>query len=402
MKKNNIYLLFTFLLLIGCLSCKEETVGQTAVDAVAPGCIINPVVENIAGGATITYDLPADNDLLCVKAVYTINGQEKNTTASMYKNSLKVEGFGSTQKQTILLYTVDRSMNESEPVQVTIQPQTPPVETIFQTLTMQRDFGGIQVAWENTTKADISIYILAADSTGELSVADIVYTSQPKGQYSVRGYTDTERVFGAFIRDRWDNYSDTIQDKFIPFFEMQLEKTKWAKTTFPGDNNTSYPGWNFNKMWDGTVGDQGWHTGDGNDGNFPIRFTIDLGTTVKLSRYKLWHRSNNYLFSHFNPKRWKVYGTASPRFDLMNNPDYWQGDYKADWVHLLDCYSFKPSGEEGPVTQEDKEFAEAGFEFAFPLDAPPVRYLRFEIDQTWSGGSDVHISELNFWGKEEE
>ncbi len=66
----------------------------------------------------------------------------------------------------------------------------------------------------------------------------------------------------------------------------------------------------------------------------------------------------------------------------------------------MSCYSFKPSGENTPITNEDKEYAANGFEFEFPLDAPPVRYLRFYVHETWGGAANIHISELSFfWGK---
>lgn len=401
--KKIVFISFVLLLSVYFTSCKEEMVGQPSTDSEAPGCIRNPAVQNQPGGATITYDLPSNDDLLCVKAVYSINGQEKNTTASIYNNVLKIEGFGSTAEQTVQLYAVDRSFNVSVPVPVTVNPTTPPLNLIYETLSMQSDFGGVQLTWENTNKAEIAIYLMAADSVGELSVADVIYTSSVDGQYSLRGFDDTERTFGVYICDRWDNYSDTIKGAYTPFFEMKLDKKKWKKATFLGDNTTNYPGWTYGKLWDDLIGDSGWHTGDGNDGKLPIRFSIDLGALTKLSRYKLHHRNKNgqYLYDHYNPKKWKVYGCASPRFDLQNDAIYWaEGGYKKDWIHLLDCITLKPSGE-GPVTKEDIDFASEGFEFTFPLDAPPVRYLRFEVDATWSGGTDLHISELTCWGKEE-
>lgn len=400
--KRILYILFTFLLLVYFTSCKEEPVGQTPTDSTAPGCIKNPIVENLPGGAIIKYDLPDDDDLLCVKAVYTLNGQVKKTMASLYNDTLKVEGFGSTYKQTILLYTVDRSLNESTSVEVIIHPQTPPVETVFQSLALNRDFGGVQVSWENTNKADIAIYLLAADSLGELAIGDIVYTNKDKGKYSLRGFSDKERTFAAFVRDRWDNISDTIQGTFIPYFEMKLDKSKWKREKLNGDNTSEYDEtWTFNRMFDDNVNYHNmWCTGDGNNGELPVRFTIDLGSTVKLSRYKLWHRTE-YEYAHFNPKRWKVYGCLSPRFDLANDDAYWkEGGYKKDWILLGNFVSEKPSGE-GPITQEDRDFAKAGFEFSFSLDIPPIRYLRFEIDETWAGSTDMHIAEITCWGKEE-
>ncbi len=228
-------------------------------------------------------------------------------------------------------------------------------------------------------------------------------TSQ-EGKFSSRGFDDSERLFAVYVRDRWDNYSDTIKGLFTPLFEMELDKSKWKRQTFLGDNTTAYNGWPFERMFDKINGDQGWHTSDANvgnganGGNYPIRFTIDLGVVAKLSRYKLWGREK-YEYFHHNPRKWKVYGTTSPRFDILLDNTYWkQGGYKEDWIYLGNAEMVKPSGE-GAITNEDREYARAGFEFDIPLDAPPVRYLRFEIDQTWAGSGDLHISEITCWGQ---
>ena len=396
--KRLLYIVTTLLLVVLFNGCKEEFVGQPVTDNVAPGSITNPRVENLPGGAKITYDLPQNDDLLCVKAYYTINGVEKNTTSSMYTNSLVVEGFGSTDPQTIKLCCVDRSNNQSEPVEVTINPTTPPVELVFQSMTMEKGFGGVQLKWKNENKSDLTIYVLAADSIGDLNVADVVYTSATEGKYSLRGFDDSKREYATVIRDRWDNYSDTLKGFFTPYFEMKLDKSKFKRQILMGDNETNLGGWEFNKMFDDIVGNQGFHTSSGKS---PMYFTIDLGVTAKISRYTLWHRIN-VPYNHHNLKKWKIYGTTDLKLD--NHEDsYWiQGGFKDDWSFMMDCYSFKPSGEDGPVTNEDVEYATQGFEFEFPLDSPPIRYIRFEVESTWSGGDMMHISEISFWGEVKE
>lgn len=393
--KSLLYIVSAFFIATSFYGCKEEFVGQPATNSTAPGIIKNPVVENLPGGAKISYELPDDDDLLCVKALYTINGKEKNTTASMYNNFLVVEGFGSTDEQKIKLYCVDRSSNISAPVEVTINPTTPPVQLVFETLTMEKGFGGVQLKWENKTKSDLSIYVFAADSLGDLNVADVVYSSATTGKYSLHGFDDKERLYAAVIRDHWDNYSDTLQGYFTPYFEMKLDKSKFKRQVLMGDNDTNLGGWEFSKMFDEIVGDQGFHTSAGKS---PMYFTIDLGTTVKLSRYKMWPRIG-YEYKHHNIKKWSLYGTTTLKLDNHEN-NYWVlGGFKADWNHLMDCVTFKPSGDAGPITSEDVEYAGNGFEFEFPLDSPPTRYLRFAVDQTWSGGDMMHISELTFWGE---
>lgn len=391
--------ILTVLIILACSSCREEPIGQTPTDGVAPGSIISYQVERAPGGAIISYELPDDDDLLYVKAVYHINGVEKKTTSSIYNKKLEVMGFGSVEEQFVSLYCVDRSGNHSPPVEVRFNPDTPPVQTIFQSLNMTTGFGGIQIFWNNPNKADVVIYLIAADSTGELAIADVVYSNAIEGKFSLRGFDTIRRTFGAFIRDKWDNYSDTILAEFAPLYEKRLDRTLFVRNLLPGDNTTQYDGgsWAWDRLYDDVIGDQGWHTGSG---SVPMYFTIDLGVTAQLSRYTLWHRQGaGWVYAHHNPKRWKIYGTTSIANDKPE--DYWKGaGFKDDWTLLADCYSIKPSGDDNPfVTQEDIDYAANGFEFEFDSNLPPVRYIRFHIESNWSGGDMLHISELRFWGE---
>ena len=57
--------------------CGEEgKLGLDKVDDVAPAPPTVVGVENINGGAIITFTAPKEDDLLCVVATYTINGVE--------------------------------------------------------------------------------------------------------------------------------------------------------------------------------------------------------------------------------------------------------------------------------------------------------------------------------------
>jgi len=397
--KKLIFLVSALLFCAVFYSCEEEYVGQPGTDSVAPGPVKNPVAESLPGGARISYELPNDKDLLYVKAIYTVNGVAKNATSTLYTKSLEILGYGTTDEQDVTLYAVDRSGNQSSPVSIKIRPGTPPVKLIRESMQMERGFGGVQLTWRNETKADIVVYILAADSTNKLDVADVVYTNSVDEKYSLRGFDTTERVFGVYIRDRWDNFSDTLSSRFIPLFEEKLDKQIWRRQLFPGDNNTNSSWGPWDRIRDDIVGNQAWES---NTGMSPILFTVDLGQTAKLSRYALWHRGgNDWEFRHYNPKRWKVYGSNDPKFAELSEA-YWrveEGGWKDDWILLADCYSFKPTGENNPITQEDRDYANRGFETEFSLDTPPVRFIRFHVTETWGGGNMVHVSELSFWGE---
>lgn len=395
------YIIFIGVILFCLNSCKEETVGQPSINSNQPDAISNPVVENIPGGAIITYDLPQENYLLGVKAVYVLNGEEKYTNASMYTNKVKIEGYGSTDIQTVKLYTVDRSLNESEPVSVNIQPLTPPISTIFESIVMDKSFGGVYLKWENKNEADIAIYVMAEDSIGDMKVAEVIYSSAKEGSYGIRGFDTEEREFATYVRDRWNNHSDTLVRRLTPIFEERLDRTLHKRQPLPGDNLTEFPGWPFNNMFNGIeAGDEGWLTDLNAGTTLPVTFTVDLGTTTKLSRYKLWHRDGSFLFQHCNPRLWTVYGSATLTKDPTVYLEYYQTDeYKQDWFYMGNFTPVRPSGtpDSSVPTADDKAYAKQGFEFELPIDAPPIRYLRFTVYEVYAL-TDVHISELAFWG----
>jgi hypothetical protein len=382
-------------------ACKEDPIGQTPVDNTAPGKIINPQAQPIPGGARISYELPGDDDLLYVKAVYHLHGEEKNTAVSIYTGALEVTGFGDTGKQTVQLYCVDRSGNHSQPENVEFYPETPPVVLIRQTLTIEEAFGGICLRWKNEYRSNIEIHISASDSLGKMEEIDVAYSAMTDGVYTVRGMDPVKRKFEAFVRDRFQNASEHLAAELTPWYEEKLDKKRWERKILIGDNETSsgFGGW-YHINNDIYETDDIWET---ETGKSPILFTIDLGISAKLSRYSLWHRGNNeWEYRHHNPKRWKMYGTNA--IAPTTDPNYWtatENGWKNDWILLADSYSFKPSGENMTITPEDRNYAHEGFQFDMPLDAPPVRYIRFHVTETWDNGNMLHISELTFWGKPE-
>ena len=269
MEMKTKYFLPTLLLCLSFLlcCCQEEFVGQPPVHSSTPGTISHPEVINTPGGAKIVYKVPDDPDLLLVKAYYKLNGEMKTVSASLYTDTLNVVGFGSTEPQVVKLCCVDRSGNEGKAVDVTINPLTPPIDMIFQTLTLDRASGGIQLTWKNTTRAYVAIIIYAADKNGELAEADITYTSLSVGRYTVRGFDTTERKFAVKVRDRWGNTSDLKEGTFTPLFEEEVPKEggkgamKRYKLPYDNPTNVSWENFEFWNMFDGiSTGENMFHT----------------------------------------------------------------------------------------------------------------------------------------------
>lgn len=82
MKNKIIFSCFIIVLLVGCHG--EIIDWLPPKDSIAPGTVSNVQVENLPGAARITYDLPDDEDLLAVEAVYTINGKSGKVRVGLY------------------------------------------------------------------------------------------------------------------------------------------------------------------------------------------------------------------------------------------------------------------------------------------------------------------------------
>lgn len=378
------------------VGCEEHQHGPLITDDSIPSVIKNVVVTPVNGGLTISYDLPNDSDLLYVKAIYTTTkGEEAEVKTSSFGNVIEILGFGDTKERTVKLYSVDRSENNSEPITVKGTPLTPPVFLIQEKMEITADFGGARFTWENDLKTPITIELLTEnDLTGNLETVETVYTEQSAARSSLRGYESEPRLFAAVVRDRYDNFSDTIYaktaDKLLtPLFEERIDKTKFKKVILDNDDN-----------WDAWEGDY-WNFFDDEitsivhtqgDQPRPSILTVDLGATVTLSRFTLFQRASHeaaHAFTHGNPKTYTVYGSKEiPGQD--GNLD--------DWIKLKDCESIKPSGSPlGTNTDEDIDKFWAGDEFTFE-DAIEIRYFRIAIHSTWDGAGYINASEMTFWG----
>lgn len=383
--------IFNLIAIIGIMAlfsnCTEDIREPLFKDSQPPGPVTGVIVENLPGAAKLTYTLPSDNDLLYVKAVYTLsNGRQIETKSSVYINHLMVEGFNDTSERTITLYAVDRSENVSTPVTVKINPLMPDVHLVRESVTMVPDFGGVLFRWTNQNNAPLAFLILAPNESGALREVEAVYSGMTHGAFTIRGFEPKEGVFGMVIRDRWDNYSDTIKMVLTPMFEQKLDKKKFMKIVL--DNDHDMAAWEgkyefayddnpatFNHTWAGT----GW----------PQMWTLDLGVVARLSRVNILQRQT-FFYSHGNPRLFEIWG-------MRDTPDQ-NGSFEK-WVKLKDCVAIRPSLQGGTAAEDQEHFAN-GDEFSFTLDDPAVRYIRFVVNETWGKTGFIHFAEVTFWGQE--
>lgn len=385
--------------IISVISCSEEHYVRPVDKDAAPGQITDIQAIPLNGGAKITYKLPKDENIRYVKAVYEIRpGVEREAIASIYTNSLIVDGFFEEKEYEVKLYTVTYGENiASQPAIIKFTPLISPLKEAYNSFAFEETFGGVTMRFDNNAAASLAVTLLV-DSTGTMEEVETYYTKSIRGVHSTRGFKDEPLLFGAIIRDRWGNLSDTITQIVTPLFEEFIPKGPFRALHLPTDTYEPHiTNGHLEQLWDGRWSPTGgigvFHTKPGS--GMPQWFTFDMGQTVMLSRFKLWHRggigNDVWAYQLGSPRRWEVWGMA----EAPDPTGTWDG-----WTKLMDCESYKPSGD-GPITNEDLFYAtDAGEDFIFPTeDISPVRYLRFRMLETWGYLDYIYISELSFWGR---
>lgn len=389
--KNIIYIGLILILLFS--GCKEEYVGQYPIDSTPPSSVTNVVVENLSGKVKISYKIPNETDVLYVKAVYTNTvGETKEVRSSIFKDNLEISGFGRSKKQTIQLITVDRSQNESKPVPVEIEPFDSSIYETFETIKVVESWGGFKLFWENPLNEQLIVKVYRQQDD-EWTEIETFYSTETSAAWSVRGLDPVLQSFSIVIKDVYENATDTYYADLTPFYEIELP----AKSQFkemPLAPGYVVSGWSngWAKLWDGIAltDDSKYYMGPQDPQPY---FTVDMGKTYKLSRTKIWGRVL-YAYSLHNPRYFEIWGTNS--IEATRDATNWDG-----WELLLEGESYKPSGSNvSEVTAEDKAYADAGEEFEFRDDVPPVRYIRFRSIQNWTKTNALHLNEWTLWGQE--
>ena len=455
-KVTNVTLIISMALLMTIVwSCENVKEYTDQKDNIPPGQVSAINVENLHGGAIITYSLPSDNDLLGVKAVYSLreDGQQYEVFSSAHRDTIILAGFPDTNEHIINLYTVDLSRNLSESVPVTIKPLTPPIDLIRQSLKVNETFSGVFCSWDNILEENIAVS-LYVDTIGEMSLNDTYFSNASSGQYSFRGFENKQLSFRVEIRDRWQNYATPLDTVLTPLFEEQimgrdpLGRQLWFLWGFDnrecisrGDNwRTLGSNADFTVVFDHILfdGNNWWANGDdagylrlfvpgwpSNDNTygFPSYFSMDLSSESVYSRFKIYMRARAPLFSGGIFTVFELWGTNNPKplipeltdEDRLANLRYWTAwpeiggtdEWKNDWVQLGDYSLVLPSGatmNNDVITAEDEQFVRNGFEFEIDPDKTniPCRYLRFVLKKNNQAGSGVRpfaqIGELQFFG----
>lgn len=387
--KKYVLAILTFLFFI--VGCEKDEKGPLVKNNTIPGLITNIKVENMPGSVKISYDLPEDLDLLYVVATYTTEkGETVQAKSSVFKKYLILEGFAEPKEYTVKLHTVDRSENYSPEVLVKVNPLEAPIHQVFREVKVEETFGGVHISVYNELEAEYILYTLLKDSiTGEWFEHDRFYTQSKNRDFYSRGFPSEPTEFAFFLTDKWQKGSDTLFTTLTPIYEIEIVKSDWKDLNLKDDFNEPLYG-PLKQLW--TPGPTTYFFQNNMSPNLkmPTWISIDLGDRYKFSRFKMNQVSHSatWIYSSCTPLEYEIWVSNEPTTDWMK------------WTFLGNFRSVKPSGQPiGSNTEDDLEANKMGEEH----DLLPVndffRYVRFKVNETWSGVPYFCALELTFWGQ---
>ena len=376
--------------------------------SIVPGPVSNVQVENVNGGAIISYTLPAEKDLMGAKVTYslTADGEMMERCASAEYNSIELEGFGDTDERTVTVYAVHKNRNISTGVSKNIQPLPPPIFVIRETLGVIPAFGGIQLTWDNPLRKNMGLDFYVEDSiTHEMVLYDKFFSNNINGKIVFKPFKSEEQNFRIEMFDRWQNYAQPFVTTLTPLFEVEIMSRDeqgmpmWSQFDDGRVGGTSTP-WRYYYRCDLNDDPNGaanrkfpvvldWHADNSSywqcnpnqqdvlnnyipgTGNvqmpFPLYFTIDMGRKATYSSFKFVNRQTSPPYSNAVMVEFDIWGTNNPKTieevecphgihekgSREANQAYWSSwaaangtdAWKKDWVKLAVCELLLSTGD---------------------------------------------------------
>lgn len=398
--RNTTFSLLSVLLAFAT-GCEEEV-----TDTTPPGVVSNIEFEPTNGGAIITYALPDDSDLLYVRAEYTnALGNKVFKSASRFTNTIEVDGFNdkSSTAHNIKLYTVDRSNNKSEAVDVQITANKSFIYLVQESLSLAADLGGVSVNWENPAAKTVFVYMYYNDGDNEYE--RILSSSSTSEELIMRGMEAISYDFSIVVEDFSGNKTDKVSiGTYKPLFEEKIDKSTWTLVPNLSVDANAWEG-ETTAFWDDVIDvnniadDNSYFmiSRDNNGGalNYPMDIVIDLNKQVKVNRFVVWQRAFDYENRTGDNVSDTYYYYKSENLRAF---DLWASNDKQEWIKLGNFDIGDPRDADGNVPADKIQEAIDGHEFSLESTSEPFRYLKFSITANY--GSEIYIngSEITLYG----
>lgn len=378
-------------------SCDSSDIKE---DTTAPGKLSVQSVTPTSGGGIIHYNLPADNDILFVRADYiNAQGEEVYRVSSKENDSIEISGLIDTSPVTVNLSVFDTSQNQSEVVSVDFSPNRSFIFDVLESLEITSDLGGVRVNWTNDEEKTVFIYVSITAIDGEEEIR-ILSSSNQNGARFVRGLAAEEQNFSIKVEDFDGNSTpDTDFGNYTPLFEEKIDKTSWRLVSNLSVNGDAWEGQTVN-FWDDIVDTVSTNSDNSyfiiyrslNGGvlRWPLDIVIDLNKTVKINRFKVWQRA----FWYNGPANTAYYYQA----ENLRSFDIYVSNDKVEWQLLGNFDIGDPSDGSGNIPDEKIDEAAQGHDFNLEEVSPEFRYFKFSITANYGSDTYVHGSEISLFG----
>ena len=378
-------------------SCDNVDINE---DTNAPGKLSVQSVTPTSGGGIIYYNLPADNDILFVRADYiNAQGDEVYRVSSKENDSIEISGLIDTSPVTVNLSVYDTSQNQSEVVSVDFSPDRSFIFDVLESLKITPDLGGVRVNWTNDEEKTVFIYVSITSSDGEEEIR-ILSSSNQNGARFVRGLAAEEKIFKIKVEDFDGNSTpDTDFGSYTPLFEEKIDKVSWRLVSSLSVNGDAWEGQTVN-FWDDIVDTVStdsdnsyfiiYRSLNGGVLRWPLDIVIDLNKTVKINRFKVWQRA----FWYNGPANTAYYYQA----ENLRSFDVYVSNDKIEWELLGNFDIGDPSDGSGNISDQKIDEAAQGHDFNLDEVSPEFRYFKFSITANYGSDTYVHGSEISLFG----
>ena len=392
---NRLFFIATLIFLTASMSCSEDDQGDTTPPDVLTVVSVTPT----NGGGIITYDLPNDNDVLYVRAVYTnTNGVEVSRASSSYNNHIEVSGLNQTTPLTITLYVVDENYNQSAPVYVELTPLESFIYLVQESIEITPDLGGMRVEWENIESKTVFVFVHINDGLQE--EVRILSSNAAEEVIFIRGLESIELTVSTRVEDTDENSTELEQKAIItPLFEEVIDKSTWSLIASQSVDGNAWEGETVN-FWDDIVDTPDtdsdnsyfiiWRDQNGGSLNWPLDIVIDLNKMVKIHRFKVWQRAfwyngpadTPYYFQEENMKSFNLYASNDAQ----------------TWEELGQFDIGDPRDSEGNIPATSLEDATNGHDFELDGVSEAFRYFKISLTSNYGSETYVHGSEITLYG----
>jgi hypothetical protein len=287
MKKIGLYLLA--LIVPFLWQCKEDDVSESET-TLPPVTIVS--VKNFNGGSIVYYSLPNQPNLKEVKTVYAFTeGNTKEIVASAAKDSVVIEGAPEAKQYEVSLTLIDKAGNVSEITKATINPLTPPILLIKESMEVTPVISGLDVVWKNRFEEPISLSFYEKKGDGQLQLLDSKTSNVLNGKSTLTGLESVEKQYVIVIQDRWKNDVTAVDAAFTPLPEplhpdvvlFDRSELRVVKVSAGSPNNNMFDG-NENTMYHSYFNE--WWTPE----NKPFYVVVDLTKVRHVAKIELYRR----------------------------------------------------------------------------------------------------------------